>query len=163
MYADDLVLCGESKDELRAMVGRFIGVCRKRGLKIKAGKTKVKVLNGEEGLECEADVDGIRLEHASEFKYWRYVLDESGTDGAECSKKVASGRRVADAIKFLVNAKDLQIECVRVLHETLLVPVLMYDSETMLWKAKERSRITVVQMDNLKGLLGIRRTDKSPE
>ena len=44
-----------------------------------------------------------------------------------------------------------------VLHETLLVPVLMYFSETMLWK--ERSRIRVVQMDNHRVLLGIKRMD----
>ena len=39
------------------------------------------------------------------------VLDESGTDGAESSMKVAIGRRVAGAIKSLVNARDLQLEC----------------------------------------------------
>ena len=38
--------------------------------------------------------------------------------------------------------------------------VLMYVSETMLWKEKERSRVKVVQMDNLRGLLGIRRMDR---
>ena len=27
------------------------------------------VLNGEEGLECEVRVDGIRLEHVLEFKF----------------------------------------------------------------------------------------------
>ena len=37
------------------------------------------------------------------------------------------------------------------------MPVLTYGSETVLWKEKERSRIRVVQMDNLRGLLGIRR------
>ena len=51
-------------------------------------------------------------------------MEEAGTDEAECSRKVASGRRVADAIRSLVNARDLQIECSRSLHETLLVPVL---------------------------------------
>ena len=54
------------------------------------------------------------------------VLDESGTDGAECSRKVASGRRVAGAMRSLVNARGLQLECARVLHETLLVPVFIY-------------------------------------
>ena len=48
-----------------------------------------------------------------------------------------------------------------VLHKTLLVPVLMYGSETMLWK-EEISRIRVVQTDNLRGLLGIRRMDSIP-
>ena len=40
---------------------------------------------GRGGLECEVYVDGIRLEHISEFKYFGCVLDESGTDEAECS------------------------------------------------------------------------------
>ena len=48
--------------------------------------------------------------------------------------------------RFPVNARDLQLECARVLHETLLIPVLMYGSKTMLWK--ERSRIKAIQMDN---------------
>ena len=52
------------------------------------------------------------------------------------------------------------MECARVLHESLLLPILMYVSETMRWREKERSRIRAVQMDNLRGLLGIRRMDK---
>ena len=45
-------------------------------------------------------------------------------------------------------------ECAMILHESLLVPVLMYDSETMICKEKERFRIRAVQMDNLRGLFG---------
>ena len=48
---------------------------------------------------------------------------------------------------------DLQLECARVLHEALFVHVLMFGSETVVWKEKESSRIRAVQMDNLKGLL----------
>ena len=76
LYTDDLVLCGEVEEDLRVMVGRFAEVCRRRGLKVNIGKSKVIVLNGEEGLECEVQVDGIRLEHVSEFKYFGCVLDE---------------------------------------------------------------------------------------
>ena len=74
---------------------------------------------------------------------------------------MASGRRVAGAIRFIVNARDLQLEFARVFHETLLVPVLVYSSETTLWK-KEISRIRAVLMDNLRGLLGIRRMGRVP-
>ena len=73
------------------MVGWFIEVCRKRGLKVKAGKSKVMVMNGEEELECQVYVDGVHLKHVSEFNYLGCVLDEAGTDGAECSRKVTSG------------------------------------------------------------------------
>ena len=87
-------------------------------------------------------------------------MDEAHTDGAECSRKGASGRRVEGAIRSLVIARDFQIEFARVLHETLLVPLLTYGSETMLWKENKRSRIRAVQMDNLRGLLYIRRMDR---
>ena len=76
-------------------------------------------------MECEVYVDGICLKHVSELKYLECILDESGTDGAECSGKLACRRRVAGAVKSLVNARNLQLECARVLHQTLLVPVLM--------------------------------------
>ena len=38
LYADDLVLCGESKEDLRVMVGQFAEVRRRRGLKVNAGE-----------------------------------------------------------------------------------------------------------------------------
>ena len=132
LYADDLVLCGELEEDLTAMVGQFTELCMRRGLKVNKGKSKVMLLNGMDGLEWEVHVDWIHLEHVSEFKYLGCVLDESVTDGAECSRKVENGRRVVGAIRSLINISGLQLECDRVLHETFLVPVLMYGSETML-------------------------------
>ena len=51
LYADALVQCGKLEEDLRVMVGQFAEVCRRRGLKVNASKSKVMVLNGEERLE----------------------------------------------------------------------------------------------------------------
>ena len=48
LYADNFALCGELEEDLRLMVGWFAEVCRRRGLKVNAGKSKVMVLNGKE-------------------------------------------------------------------------------------------------------------------
>ena len=45
---------------------------------------------------------------------------------------MASGRRVAGVIKTLVKARDLLLECARILHEILFLLVLMLGNETML-------------------------------
>ena len=111
------------------IVERFVEVCRRRGMKVNAGKSRVILLYGEEELECAVYLIEILLEEVSEFEYLGFVLDESGTNGAECSRKVVNGRRVAGAIRTLVNARDLQLEFAKILHETLLVPVLMYIME----------------------------------
>ena len=97
-----------------------------------------------------------------EFKYLGCVLGESGTVGTVCHRKVASGRKVGGVIRSQVNARGQQLECARGLQETLVVPVLLYGSETMMWREKERCSIRIVQIDNLRGLLGNRRMNRLP-
>ena len=63
-------------------------------------------------------MDGLLLEHVSEFKCLKWVLYESGADEAERRRKVTSGRRVAGT------NRSLQFECARVLHESLLVVIV---------------------------------------
>ena len=46
----------------------FVEVCRRR-MTVNAVKSKMMVIGGEEGLECEVYGDGMRLEHVPEFKY----------------------------------------------------------------------------------------------
>ena len=101
-------------------------------------------------------MDGAVLEQVSEFKYLGRVLNESSTDDAECRRKVAIGRKVAGAIRSLVYSKGPQLECARVLHEGLLVPALLYGSETMIWRENERSSIRAVQMGRMDGILNAR-------
>ena len=62
---------------------------------------------------------------------------------------------MASAIRSLVNDRDVQFECVLVLHETLLVHSLTYGN-TLSW----REKIRAVQMANFKGSFGIRSMGK---
>ena len=50
-------MCGESEEELKMMVGRFIELCRRRGLNVNADKMKVMGFGGEEGMDSEIRVD----------------------------------------------------------------------------------------------------------
>ena len=86
------LLCADDSEDLKAMMECFVELCRKRGLKVNAGKSRVMILNGEDGLECEVSVDGVRLDCVSEFKYLRCVFDKSGIGEDECNRKVVSER-----------------------------------------------------------------------
>src|SRR5678816_2479870 len=57
LYADDLVLCGESEESLRGLVERFGRVCKRRGLKVNVDKSKVMVVS-EDSPQCEVMLDG---------------------------------------------------------------------------------------------------------
>ena len=111
MYADDLVLCGQSEEDLKAIVGWFVEVHKRRRLKVNAGKSKMMVRNGEEGLEYKVNVDGIHLEHLSELKYLGCVL-ENQVQTRQC---VVGGlwEEGCRCINFIINARDLQLEYIK--------------------------------------------------
>ena len=44
-----LASCFESEEGLRVMIGRFAEICKERGLKVNADKSKMMVLEGEVG------------------------------------------------------------------------------------------------------------------
>ena len=54
----------ESEEDLRAMTGCFVEVCKGRGLKVIIHKRKELILNGEERLACEVLVNGMRTNEA---------------------------------------------------------------------------------------------------
>ena len=70
----------------------------------------------------------------SEFKYFGCILNESDTYDVKCQRKVASGRIFKGAIRSLINVNGLHLECVRVINEELLLSVLLYGSETLIWR-----------------------------
>ena len=48
------------------------------------------------------------------------------------------------AIRSLVNAKSLQLECRMGLREALLIPALLYSSERVLWKEVSNGKVVKV-------------------
>ena len=75
-------------------------------------------------------------------------------------RKTVNRRKFQDAMKSFVNAMSLRLECSEVLNEGLLISVLKYKSVTKGWMKEERSRIKAMQVDNLRGLLDIKRIDE---
>ena len=75
---------------------RLVEGCRRRGLKVNAGKRKVMVKNGEDRLEREVHVDRVRLKHVSEFKYLGCVLTNRVQMGQNAvgRERVGRGRQV---------------------------------------------------------------------
>ena len=151
-YADDLVLCGELEEDLRAMVKEFFEVCR-RGMKVNAGKTKVMVMNGEKGLDHQS-VRFTQTGFIQSMSWNSNIWDVFWTNQVQMEQCVVVQWQVGGGLQ-VPSGSQLMLQICSfselVLHETLLVPVLICGSQTMLWK-EERSRIRAVQMENLRGL-----------
>ena len=76
------------------------------GIKIHSSKTKITRARGPGPSNNLIHSLPLQLEYVSELKYLA-VLDESGTDDAECRRRMASMRKVAGDIWSLVNVRGL--------------------------------------------------------
>ena len=88
-------------------------------------------------------------------------MNESGKNNADCCRKVASGRKVTGAVRSIVMLGVCSLS-VRGCYMRDFSYLLCCMAEKMIWREKERSRIRAVQMDNLRGLLGVREMDRVP-
>ena len=73
----------------------------------------------------------IPLKCVLDIKWLGLLLEESGTDGVECYRKLGSERRAVGIIRSLVLAKCLRLECIRILHKVFLLSVLIHGSKKM--------------------------------
>ena len=67
-------------------------------------KPEGDIVSGKKELESETRMDVARLDQVSELKYSWFNLDESATYVPYCRRKMANGRKVAGAIRSVVNA-----------------------------------------------------------
>lgn len=64
---------------------------------------------------------------------------------------------------MLANEKWLSLSFASVLHESLLIPTLMYGSEIMVWKKPLSLRIRAVHMNDFKAMIRVRRSHRIRE
>ncbi len=90
LYADDTVLLAESEGMLQRIIDEFDRVCKRRKLKVNAGKSKMMVferardqtvnfanpyrVGSEAILGCKIWLGQEKMEEVNEFKYLRTIL-----------------------------------------------------------------------------------------
>ncbi len=94
LFADDTVLLAESEGDLQREVNEFFSVCKRRKLKVNAGKSKMMVFERREEevinfntayrvrlpavASCKIMLGSEKMEEVSEFKYLGTVLCKHG-------------------------------------------------------------------------------------
>ena len=91
MYADDVVLCAETKEELEQKLEAWRKALEDRGMKISRRKTEYLQLgtqvNDGEGLV----LDGENIKRVDKFKYLGSLVDETGSGEGEIKCRMQTG------------------------------------------------------------------------
>ncbi len=170
LYVDDTVLLAETEGMLQRIVNEFERVCKRRKLKVNAGKSKVMVFERarEQTINCakpyRVGADAILgckiwlgkvMEEVNEFKYLGTILCKHGSMEGEVRERTVKGRQVMGALERVMQGRNVIIEVNWGIRNSVTLPTLSCASETWTWKAAEQSQIRAVEMSYMRGACGV--------
>ncbi|KAK3522102.1 hypothetical protein QTP70_025265, partial [Hemibagrus guttatus] len=91
MFADDIVICSESREQLEENLERWRFVLERRGMKVSRSKTEYMCVNEREGSGT-VRLQGEEVKKVQEFKYLGSTVQSNGECGKEVKKRVQAGR-----------------------------------------------------------------------
>ncbi len=132
------MLLAESEGDLQRAVNELFSVCKRRTLKVNAGKSKVMVFERREEeiidfnaayrvrlpavASCRIMLGSEKTEEVSEFKYLGTVLcNHEGMEG-EIREQVIRGRSVMGSLAGVMKGRNLSMDVKRGLRNSILLP-----------------------------------------
>ena len=87
LFADDIVTCEETREEVERRLESWRYALERRGMKVSRSKTKYLCINGGNDKET-VKMDDTKVPRVKEFKYLGSTVQESGGCEREVKKKV---------------------------------------------------------------------------
>ncbi|KAK3571420.1 hypothetical protein QTP86_012057 [Hemibagrus guttatus] len=90
MFADDIVICSESREQVEENLERWKFALERRGMKVSRSKTEYMCVNEREGSGT-VRLQGEEVKKVQEFKYLGSTVQSNGECGKEVKKRVQAG------------------------------------------------------------------------
>ncbi|GBP00639.1 hypothetical protein EVAR_76911_1 [Eumeta japonica] len=138
LYSDGQIIFAPSACGLQEMVNKMNDSVKKMGMKVNVGKTRVMVFEkGESKIERDVLIEGEKVEQES-----------------EC------GKQTNRALFAIMTSKSVSRQARLAVHSGVLIPTLMYGSESWIWQKKSEIKINRVEMRSLRSMCGVSRKDR---
>ena len=157
LYADDLTLVAESRQELQHMVNAVNSACKWWGMTISATKTKTLIV-GEQQTSSQPPImlQGQPLEEVESFSYLGSEIGQSSKAEKEVSVRLEKAGKVHQIWRRKVFQSRALSTATKVrAYQTLVMPVLLYGAETWTVTQHDIRRLKSFQMRCLRNILGI--------
>ena len=100
------------------------------------------------------------MEAVTSFKYLGSCFSSDGGVKEDVSMRVGEGMRTFGAMKRMWNGRSVSLRVKRELYERIVVPTVMYGSESWGMKVEERSKLDVAEMKCLRSMCRVTRMDR---
>ncbi|KAK3564226.1 hypothetical protein QTP86_011199 [Hemibagrus guttatus] len=159
MFADDIVICSESREQVEESLERWRFVLERRGMKVSRSKTEYMCVNEREGSGT-VRLQGEEVKKVQEFKYLGSTVQSNGECGKEVKKRVQAGWNGWRKVTGVLCDRKISARIKGKVYRTVVRPAMLYGLETVSLRKRQESELEVAELKMLRFSLGVTRLDR---
>ncbi|KAK3552864.1 hypothetical protein QTP86_024271 [Hemibagrus guttatus] len=159
MFADDIVICSESREQVEENLERWRLALERRGMKVSRSKTEYMCVNEREGSGT-VRLQGEEVKKVQEFKYLGSTVQSNGECGKEVKKRVQAGWNGWRKVLGVLCDQKISARIKGKVYRTVVRPAMLYGLETVSLRKRQESELEVAELKMLRFSLGVTRLDR---
>ena len=158
LFADDIVLCCKSRDEVEKALKQWREALEERGLRVSRVKTEYMHVNGEQ--EGTIRLAGTDVKKVQEFKYLGSTVQQNDDSDREVKKRTQAGWHNWRKVSGVVCDRKIHPKVKGKVYRTVVRPATTYGLETAGLRKRQEAGMEVVELRMLRFSLGVTRKDR---
>ncbi|KAK3568664.1 hypothetical protein QTP86_011458 [Hemibagrus guttatus] len=159
MFADDIVICSESREQVEENLERWRFALERRGIKVSRSKTEYMCVNEREGSGT-VRLQGEEVKKVQEFKYLGSTVHSNGECGKEVKKRVQAGWNGWRKVSGILCDRKISAGIKGKVYRTVVRAAMLYGLETVPLRKRQESELEVAELKMLRFSLGVTRLDR---
>ncbi|KAK3556575.1 hypothetical protein QTP70_010770 [Hemibagrus guttatus] len=146
MFADDIVICSESREQVEENLERWRVALERRGIKVSCSKTEYMCVNEREGSGT-VRLQGEEVKKVQEFKYLGSTVQSNGECGKEVKKRVQAGWNGWRKVSGVLCDQKISARIKGKVYRTVVRPAMLYGLETVSLRKRQESELEILLLN----------------
>ena len=159
LFADDIVICKETREEVEQRLKCWRYALERRGMKVSRSKTEYLCINGGNDDET-VKMEDKEVSRVKEFKYLGSTVQESGGCEREVKKRAQAGWNGWRKVSGVICDRRLPARVKGKVYSSMVRPAMVYRLETVVVTKKQVKEMEVAAIKMLRFAMGVMRKDR---
>ena len=161
MFADDIVICSESKEQVEEKLESWRYALERRGMKVNRRKTEYMCVNERQDKSSgTVKMQGEDVAKVEDFKYLGSTVQSNGECGREVKKRVQAGWNGWRRMSGVICDRRVPARLKGKVYKVAVRPAMLYGLETVALTKRQEAEMEVAELKMLRFSLGVTRMDK---
>ncbi|KAK3523752.1 hypothetical protein QTP70_009235 [Hemibagrus guttatus] len=153
MFADDIVICSESREQVEENLERWRFALERRGMKVSRSKTEYMCVNEREGSGT-IRLQGEEVKKVQGFKYLGSTVQSNGECGKEVKKRVQAGWNGWRKVSGVLCDRKISARIKGKVYRTVVRAAMLYGLETVSLRKRQEVRARGSRAEDVEVLFG---------